>query len=183
MASIQISNKPTEKEAICIANILKIYTIILANLDSRKKYLFALADRCKLIIEQLKISDSRPWCKEFLNIYEKIQKLKTKNDNYFQILERVRANNPEFDELDSTFNKTHGKIEFINYLIEKHPYKELENDKKTRDFNTYSPELLIFLMKKYQPDNYVKVSDEYDKKFCLYHEISSKLSNMLTTIN
>ena len=183
LASIQISNKPTEKEAICIANILKIYTIILANLDSRKKYLFALADRCKLIIEQLKISDSRPWCKEFLNIYEKIQKLKTKNDNYFQILEKVRANNPEFDELDSTFNKTHGKIEFINYLIEKHPYKELENDKKTRDFNTYSPELLIFLMKKYQPDNYVKVSDEYDKKFCLYHEISSKLSNMLTTIN
>lgn len=51
LASIQIQNEDTEKEAICIANII-IISHLLAPIDSNKRYLFPLADRCKDIIDK-----------------------------------------------------------------------------------------------------------------------------------
>ena len=183
LAMIQISDKPTEKEAICIANIIKINNMQ-GLIEPRKKYLFSLADRCKLIIDRLKLGE-KEWAKKFLDLYNLIQPLNTQNENYQQTLERIRKNNPEFDELDNEFNKNHGKKEFIDYLITKHPYPNMNDDeeKEKQDFNKYSPELARFLMKKYQPDNFSEnASDEYQKKYCLLHEISSKLSNMITNI-
>ena len=182
LAQIQISNKLTEKEAICIANILKINSS-LALFDEKRQYLFTLADRCHLIIEQLNIQDKKEWCKEFLDLYKNIQLMKEDTENYNELLQRVREKNKkDFDELDNQFNKFHGKIEFIDYITKTHPYDTYEKDKNQRDFNNYNPELLIFLMKKYQPDFPTGKNDETDKKFCLFHEISSKLSNMITTI-
>ena len=185
LASIQISNNSSEKEAICIANIIKINNM-LGLIDIRKKYLFSLADKCKLIIEQLHLNDDKnknKWCKEFLDLYELIQSLNTGVENYQQILDRVKNANPgTFEQLDDNFNKYRGKIEFIDYIIKKHPYDNYENDKGKRDFKTYNPELLVFLMKKYQPDFYHRKSDEYDKKYCLYTEISSKLSNLVSNV-
>ena len=185
LASIQISNNSSEKEAICIANIIKINNM-LGLIDKRKKYLFSLADKCKLTIEQLHLNDDinkNKWCKEFLELYELIQSLNTEVENYQQILDRVKNANPgTFEQLDDNFNKYRGKIEFIDYIIKKHPYDNYENDKGKRDFKTYNPELLVFLMKKYQPDFYHRKSDEYDKKYCLYTEISSKLSNLVSNV-
>ena len=181
LAQIQISNKLTEKEAICIANILKINSS-LALFDEKRQYLFTLADRCHLIIDQLNIQDKKEWCKEFLDLYKNIQLMKEDTENYNELLQRVREKNKkDFDELDNQFNKFHGKIEFIDYITKTHPYDTYEKDKNQRDFNNYNPELLIFLMKKYQPDFPTGKNDETDKKFCLFHEISSKLSNMITT--
>ena len=54
--------------------------------------------------------------------------------------------------MDNQFNKFHGKIEFIDYITKTHPYDTYEKDKNQRDFNNYNTELLVFLMKKYQPD-------------------------------
>ena len=182
LAQIQISNKLTEKEAICIANILKINSS-LALFDEKRQYLFTLADRCHLIIDQLNIQDKKEWCKEFLDLYQNIQSMKKETENYNELLQRVREKNKkDFDELDNQFNKFHGKIEFIDYITKTHPYDTYEKDKNQRDFNNYNPELLVFLMKKYQPDFPTGQNDETDKKFCLFHEISSKLSNMITTI-
>ena len=75
-------------------------------------------------------------------------------------------------------------VEVLGFYIQKILNKVItyEKDKNQRDFNNYNPELLIFLMKKYQPDFPTGKNDETDKKFCLFHEISSKLSNMITTI-
>ena len=62
LVSIQISENPTEKEAFCIAKILKI-NYDLDNFKSRKRYLFYLAKRGERIIEMLKLNYS--WCEEF----------------------------------------------------------------------------------------------------------------------
>ena len=182
LAMIQISNKPTEKEAICIANIIKINNM-LGLIEPKKKYLFALADRCKLIIDRLKLSE-KDWAKQFLDLNNLIQLLNKENENYQKSLERMRKINPEFDELDKEFNKHYEKKEFINYLITKHPYPNMDKDeeKEKQDFSKCSPELITFLMKKYQPDNYSEKTEEYLKKYCLLHEISAKLSNIMTNI-
>ena len=113
----------------------------------------------------------------------KSYKMKKDTENYNELLQRVREKNKkDFDELEIQFNKFHGKIEFIDYITKTHPYDTYEKDKNQRDFNNYNTELLVFLMKKYQPDFPTGKNDETDKKFCLFHEISSKLSNMITTI-
>ena len=62
LASIQTFKNPTEKEALCIAKILKIYHD-LDNFKSRKTLLFDLAFICDFIIEKLKLN--YPWCEEF----------------------------------------------------------------------------------------------------------------------
>jgi len=152
LASVQITDKPTVTEAKCVADILKLNQI-LGNLE-KKNYLFTLADRCKFIIEQLNIDERDEWCKEFKNVYEKIQKINTPNLDYNQLLERLRQRDPsDFDELDNEFNKNRGNIKFIQYILEKHPYPNFENDKKNKviDFENYSVGLIDFLMRHYQP--------------------------------
>ena len=182
LASIQISDKPTEKEAICIANILKLNSL-LALIDNKRMHIFSLADRCKLIIDQLKISNNKKWCKEFSDLYKEIQKLKTPDENYHQLFERIRNLYPDiFDELDRQFNQNHGKIEFINYITTRHPYREFENDKKTRNFKIYNNELISFLQRRYQPENYMPGDEISEKNFCINHEITSKLGNLLITV-
>ena len=181
LASIQINDKPTEKEAKCIAYILKL-NHILKTFDAKRRYLFSLADRCKLIIEQLNISETKEWCKEFLDLYKSIQALNSPNLNYPQLLEKVKKRDPsDFDELDKEFNKHKGTIKFIDYILKKHPYQNFKDDKKNKviDFEKYSIGLIEFLMKKYQPENYMKNNENSEKKYCLNHEISSKLSNLI----
>ena len=60
LASVQIDKRLTEKEAICIASILKLNGL-LGLFDSKRKYLFSLADRCKSFTEYLKIDKNKKW--------------------------------------------------------------------------------------------------------------------------
>ena len=181
LTSIQISSKLTEKEAICIANILKLNSL-LALIDNKRLYLFDLADRCKLIIEQLKINEKKKWCKEFLELYKSMQKYKTPDEGYFQLLEKVKKLDPKvFDELEEKFIQYRGKLEFIDYITTEHPYKGIENDKKNKDFKTYNSDLLLFLQKRYQPENYMQNDEKSERTYCINHEISSKLGNLLSS--
>ena len=181
LSSIQISSKLTEKEAICITNILKLNNL-LALIDNKRRYLFNLADRCKLIIEQLKINEKKKWCKEFLELYKSMQNYKTPDGSYYQLLEKVKKLNPEvFDELEEKFSQYRGKIEFIDYITKEYPYQGIENDKKNRDFKTYNSDLLLFLQKRYQPENYMPNNEKSERTYCVNHEISSKLGNLLTS--
>ena len=182
LASVQINKKPTEKEAICIASILKLNSI-LALFDSQRKYLFSLADRCKLIIEHLKIDENKKWCKEFFELYDQLQKIKTPSENYYALFEKIRKLYPKvFDELEKKFNKTRGTIEFIDYITETYPYDEIEKDKKILNFSTYNLELLSTLQKRYQPENYMPGDENSEKKYCIKHEISSKLGNLINYV-
>ena len=188
LASIKMTDNPTEieleAEAKCIASILKLNQM-LGGFDPKKKYLFSLADRCKDIIGQLNISDTNDWCKEFLELYKNIQKLNTPNLNYPQLLEKVKQRTPkDFDELEREFDEHKGTIKFIEYLLKKHPYVNYESDKENKviEFDNYTRGLLLFLMKKYQAENYAPGNEKSEKSYCLKNEISSKLSNLMNKI-
>ena len=182
LSSIHITNEPSEKEGICITNILKINDM-LKKIDKNNKYLIYLSDRCDLIIDKFKIDRKKGWCQEFLKIKEKIDKLKTPDENYKELFQNVRRENSEiFDEIDRQFEENGKKIKFIEFILLKHPYKSYEKDKKERNFKIYNIDLLYFLSKKYQPENYMKGNKESELEHCINHEISSKISNLITSM-
>ena len=43
-------------------------------------------------------------------------------------------------------------------------------------------DLLYFLSKKYQPENYMKGNKDSELEYCINHEISSKISNLITSM-
>ena len=182
LASVQINKKPTEKEAICIASILKLNSL-LALFDSERKYLFSLADRCKLIIEHLKIDENKKWCKEFFELYEQLQRMKTPRESHKELFERIRKLYfNDFNELEEKFKKTGGTLEFIDYITTTYPYDEIEKDKKELNFKTYNLELLSTLQKKYHPENYMPGDEKSEKKYCINHEIASKIGNLISKL-
>ena len=50
------------------------------------------------------------------------------------------------------------------------------------EFDNYTRGLLLFLMKKYQAENYAPGNENSEKSYCLKNEISSKLSNLMNKI-
>ena len=183
LASIQLTNNPTKKEAICIANIIKLNKI-LGRTEKINKTLISLAERCFMIIEHIQVDKNEEWYKEFIEIYNKeIEKKLSKNVIEDQFKAIKESNKKLFDEIDSIFNKK-TNMEFIHFILEKHPYNNYKND-NNRNFNNCTPELLSFLMMKYQPDDY-KSSDKKDKesqlKYCIANDIFKKLSNISSNI-
>ena len=184
LSSIQTMNNITKNEAICIANIIKINSI-LGYFSIKYKYLLNLAKRCEFIIENLKIDKKEEWYTEFIKLYESLKKNnknKTNEDSYNELLSRMKESHGQiFKEIDDKFNTNKDKINFIKYIIDKHPYKDYKES--DRNFNKYNPELLSFLLEKYQPDNYTPSNDDESQlKYCIAHEISKKLSYLFTTI-
>ena len=178
-----MTNKITKKEAICIANIIKL-NAILGYFDSKYKTLLTLARRCELIIEQENVNRNEEWCKEFFNLYESLQKRQKPDDDYQVIFNIVKQSHGNiFKDIDDKFNKTNGNIEFINYILKKYPFKNYEKEKEKRQFNNYNTELIKYLFEQYQPDNYTSSTQDENLrlKYCIAHEISKKLSRLLTT--
>ena len=183
LSSIQMTNKITKKEAICIANIIKLNDI-LGYFDNRYKTLLTLARRCELIIEQENINRNEEWCKEFFDLYQSLKKRQKTDDDYQAIFNSIKQSHGNiFKEIDDKFNKTNGNIEFINYILKKHPFKNYEKEKEKRTFNNYNTELIKYLFEQYQPDNYTPSTQDENLrlKYCIAHEISKKLSKLLTT--
>ena len=180
LSSILIANEPSEKEAKCIVSILKINDL-LGKINKKNKYLFALSDKCELIIDHFKIDKNIDWYKSFLPIKKKIDSLKTSEENYNTLFLRVRQTNPEiFDEIDEQFRKHRGTIKFIDFIITKYPYKGFEKGQKELDLTKYTTDLAYQLSKKYTPDSYMQGDPQSELKHCIQHEIAAKLSNLIT---
>ena len=62
----------------------------------------------------------------------------------------------DFDEIERKFNTKNNNREFIEFILNKHPYKGYENDKNTNkiDFSK-EQELLIILMMMNTLKNYI----------------------------
>ena len=58
------------KEAICIANIVKITFLFLGKTNQR---LINLCERCRFLADQLDINEKEEWFKEFCDIYNEIR--------------------------------------------------------------------------------------------------------------
>ena len=180
LSSILIANEPSEKEAKCIISIL-IINNLLGKINKKNKYLFALSDKCELIIDHFKIDKNIDWYKSFLPIKKKIDSLKTSEENYNTLFLRVRQTNPEiFDEIDEQFRKHRGTIKFIDFIITKYPYKGFEKGQKELDLTKYTTDLAYQLSKKYTPDSYMQGDPQSELKHCIQHEIAAKLSNLIT---
>ena len=180
LSSILIANEPSEKEAKCIVSILKINDL-LGKINKKNKYLFALSDKCELIIDHFKIDKNIDWYKSFLPIKKKIDSLKTSEENYNTLFLKVRQKNPEiFDEIDEQFRKHKGTIKFIDFIITKYPYKGFEKGQKELDLTKYTTDLAYQLSKKYTPDSYMQGNPQSELEHCIKHEIAAKLSNLIT---
>ena len=184
LSQIQITDDFTKKEAICIANIIKICYSISEDFASKTRYLLYLAKRCETIVEHLQLDKNEDWYKEFNELYTKLKVFEPKEQVYQELLTEMKDKNPDvFKNLDDNFRKL-APQKFIKYILETHPYKDYEKD-KDRDFGTVNPELLLFLLKKYLPDNYnYTANNEASKlKHCIVQEISKKLNSLYTNIN
>ena len=179
-----------KKEAICIANIIKINDI-LGYIKIKSKTLLFLAERCQFLIgtlsrdkkEEWHLDENEEWYKEFIKLYQNLKNNeKPKIENYNELLSQVKKTNKKiFDDIENNFKQNKGKIEFINFLLENHPYKDYK--KNDYDFKTYTADLLMFLFEKYFPDDYTPSSQEEELLYCITHEISKKLSYLYQTFN
>ena len=184
LSQIQITDDFTKKEAICIANIIKICYSISEDFASKTRYLLYLAKRCETIVEHLQLDKNEDWYKEFNELYKKLKVFEPKEQVYQELLTEMKDKNPDvFKNLDDNFRKLSPQ-NFIKYILETHPYKDYEKD-KDRDFGTVNPDLLLFLLKKYLPDNYNYTANKEESKLkhCIVQEISKKLNSLYTNIN
>ena len=194
LASIQTSDEQknnTKKEAICIANIIKINEI-LGELDMKKRILFIMADRCQFIIDRHSGKEkeklrSEPWYSEFTRLYEILRKKQPKDEEFQEIFERMKEDERYkkiFNKIEEEFNKRKQNINFIKFILKEHPYKDYDNDKENKNFSTYNLDLVYHLLIKYQPDNYTLRGDEKEQlQYCIVHLISQKLSNLYRKLN
>ena len=146
-----------------------------------------MADRCQFLIDHLSrdkkeewhLDENEEWYKEFIKIYKVLkEKETTKNEDYNVLLSKVKKAHGEevFNEIENNFKENKGTIEFIDFILENHPYTNY--NKNDTDFKTYSTDLLLFLIEKYNPDNYSYSTPEEELTYCIVHEISKKLSNL-----
>ena len=174
----------TKKEAICIANIIKINQI-LEQMDNNSLTLLRYAKRCKYIIDSNKDGEQfkkEKWCHEFDKLYNILKEKEPKHEEFDKISPKIKAKYPDiFNNIEKEFIKKSSKDNFIKFILKEYPYTNYENDKKNKLFDKYSLELVNFLIEKYYPDNYHYSEDEQSQlKYCIIHEISKKLNIMYT---
>ena len=183
LSEIQVSKDFTKKEALCIANIIKINSFMSNNFNSNSRYLLSLANRCLTIVDHLKLDKSEKWYLEFEQLYNQLKKFEPNDQNYQNDLADMKSKYPDvFKKIDDNFNRKNAK-DFIKFIIKEHPYKEYEKD-KDKKFDNDSPETLRYLLKQYLPDNYkpMRSKPETILTHCIVHEISKKLNYYYSNI-
>jgi len=125
-----------------------------------------------------------------IKLYEEIKNYncnKENNEDYNSLFNEIRPKYEDiFNKIDNKFNKKKEPIDFIKFILEKHPYNDYESDKNKKGenfFEKYSLVLVNYLLEKYLPDNFPHNGDEEIKlKYCIVNEIFVKLNNLYLTI-
>ena len=184
LSEIQVSKEFTKKEALCIANIIKINFFMSKTFSNKPRYLIYLARRCETIVEHLKLNKNEKWYLEFQDLYKKLKENEPTDQNYQEQLSEMKEKYPDvFRIIEDNFNTMSPK-EFIKFIIKEHPYKYIEKD-SDKNFDEDTPELLRFLLKKYLPYNYLPMQNREDTilKYCIVNEISKKLNYLYSSVN
>ena len=180
--------EPNIKEAICIANIIKISHSYLGKTSRR---LLKLCERCEFIAKELGITNKDDWYKEFLELYEDIKSsIDIIDENQREMREKIKRKYKEkFDELERKYNTKRNNKEFIDFILskEEYQYKNYKNDKKNNKIKfseNQEQEFLQFLRGKYHPDQYDYFSDDENSqlKYCIVEKIESYLNSMYENI-
>ena len=171
-------------EAICIANIIKISYSFLGNKNYKR--LYNLGQRCEYLAKLKKQTESE-WYKEFSRLYEDIinsyKNSRIPKDKLREII--LNKYKDKFNEIEKKFNEKKSDKQFIEFILEKYPYKGY-NHHKIQDiyFEEKEQELLLALRSKYHPDQY-KYSEEDEQsqfQFFIIEIIESYLNNMFENI-
>ena len=98
-------------------------------------------------------------------------------DKTFKIIKE--AHGEIFKEIEDKFEackKNNKHIDFIKYILEKHPYKDYNKD--DHDFSKMEFDLLDFLLIKYLLDDYTPIKGDSDSELNYYiiNEIYKKIS-------
>jgi hypothetical protein len=163
VASLSKDKKnPTEEEAFCLVNILKIKFTVLMNqsLNDIKVY-EGMIDRIDYIIEELEIDESTSWYEQYIELKDEIKAKKEEIQN------NKKNYKSSIDELNKIFENSKKKkepMEFINFIIEKYPYSGYDATKGLLNLNF--EKILEEIFPKYHPDNYLGRDD-----FEIYNEI------------
>ena len=180
-----LKGQTNEKEAICLANIVKINYNLLENCNTRN--ILDLGKRCEFIVKNKKLDQSSEWYKEFKEIYNKLEA-----DNKTLVLntnrEAIRTKyGTQFDEIEEMFNKRKNNMEFIDFILTTKPYPEYnkDKDKKEVDFKSESPELYELLTQRYHPNEYTTIENDEQSQlnYFLTEDIEAKLNNLSEKIN
>ena len=181
---ILLPYKPNIKKAICIANIVKISFKFLGKTNFKR--LIELCDTCQNIVNELDKNDEK-WYQEFETISDEINSAYSTLEEYLiDLREKIKNKyKADFDELQNKFNKKKNNREFIEFVLDKYPYEDYEDDKKLNkiDFSK-EQELLLYLSSKYHPDQYKYMNEEeqIQKLHFIAELIDSLLNNMYNTI-
>jgi len=178
------SSEPNIKEAICIANIVKINFSFLGKTNKR---ILDLCEHCDFIANKLGITTEKPWFKEFSNLYGEIKSLyETIESNMKDMRKNMREKyKKKFDELEEKFNKKKNNKEYIDFILKNHPYQGYQGNEKAKELNSEDEqEKLSYLRAKYHPDQYEYSFDNEDSqlRYCLVEVIESHLNNMFEKI-
>ena len=169
------------KEAICIADIVKISHSFLGKTNKR---LFRLCLRCEFLAERLKIKD-KEWYQEFHELYKDIEATLDQIDANLEYMKKhiKEKYKSKFSELESKFNKKKNK-EFIDFILEKYPYKDYQEDKKSKRIDTskINQELLQYLRGKYHTYQYFSEEENSQFLYCIEEIIESYLNNLYENI-
>jgi hypothetical protein len=179
----EFSDEPTEKEAICNANIIKICHRFLGY-TNYKRYC-GLGERVEFIVRHLNIDREKKWYKDFLEIYKEVKDLyKTLGEGEMKEIIRKKYKK-KFEEISNTFNKRKNTVDFINYALKLRPYNGYDEDiKKGKIVNIDTPENLKYLLSKYHPDKYTY--NEEDEKtqldYCIVEDIDAHLNKLASNL-
>ena len=131
LISIQSSKEykgNTIKEAICIANIIKLNNIIFGFSEKNREKILRYTNRIIFIIENQKDKTSfknEQWYSEFIKSHEKIKDYDCNRENdedYNKLFNEIKSKNENiFDEIDKEFNRSKEVIYFIEFILKNHP--------------------------------------------------------------
>ena len=182
----QYEGKGDKREAIILANMIKINVRLLGNANYKMYYV--MAKRCEFIVRD--INPKPEWFTEFYKIFKELKDKCPPNIDEEIMKDQIKHKyKTEFEEIDNKFNQRVNNIQFIDFILKKKPYKGYEEDKKDKknkkDFGEESQELLSYLKAKYSPNEYTyNPQDEASQlNYCLIEYIDQYLNRLYSNIN
>ena len=179
----QYEGKGDKREAIILANMIKIKLKLLGNVNYKMYYI--MGKRCQFIVKD--ISPKPEWYTEFCKIFKELKEKCPSNIEEEIMKEKIKLKyKTQFENIDNIFNQKKDNIEFIDYILKNLPYKGYEEDKKNnKNFEKDSQELLSYLKAKYSPNEYTynNQDEKSQLNYCLIEYIDQYLNRLYSNIN
>ncbi len=175
-----------ESEAIIFANIVKINYRYLNNQNYVR--LKVMAEKSVSLSKSINKNVLQlQWYLEINNILQELRekvndKIKNEQENFENNCKTKYKH--IFDEISENRKKTN--VEFIEFILEKHPPKKSPLKKNKTVKQNYEENPISFverLSARYNPDNYPKNTEQEQLNYTIYHTISTELNAILSELN